>query len=75
MFREEELLERAKALKVNVGSDPGADVGPVISKEVKTYLQDCFKINLHFQRGVKLLVDFFATKIFCGSINMSPQLD
>lgn len=32
--REEELVERAKELKVNAGTEPGADIGPVISKEV-----------------------------------------
>lgn len=34
-FREEELVERAKALRVNAGTEPGADLGPVISKEVQ----------------------------------------
>lgn len=34
-FREEELVKRAKALKVTAGKEPGADLGPVISKEVK----------------------------------------
>ncbi|KAJ8771228.1 hypothetical protein K2173_026097 [Erythroxylum novogranatense] len=29
------LVERVKALKVNAGTDPCADLGPVISKEVK----------------------------------------
>jgi malonate-semialdehyde dehydrogenase (acetylating)/methylmalonate-semialdehyde dehydrogenase len=29
-------VEHAKALKVNAGTDPSADLGPVISKEVKT---------------------------------------
>lgn len=28
----------AKALKVNAGTEPGADLGPVISKEVQTNL-------------------------------------
>ncbi|KAE9450086.1 hypothetical protein C3L33_18033, partial [Rhododendron williamsianum] len=31
--REEELVEHAKELKVNAGTEPGADIGPVISKE------------------------------------------
>lgn len=38
--REDELVEHAKALTVNVGTDPSADVGPVISIEVKTCLQN-----------------------------------
>lgn len=33
--REDELVELAKALKVNVGTDPSADVGPVVSIEVE----------------------------------------
>lgn len=35
LSREEELVERAKALKVNAGTDPNADLGPVITKEVQ----------------------------------------
>lgn len=34
ILREHELVERAKALKVNVGTDPSADLGPVITNEV-----------------------------------------
>ena len=68
-------MQRAKTLKVNAGSDPGADVGPVISKEVKDLALRLFKFNLHSQRGLKLLADFFATKNFCGSQNMPLQLD
>lgn len=34
LAREEELKERAKALKVNAGIEPGTDLGPVISKQV-----------------------------------------
>lgn len=33
-FREDKLVERAKALKVNAGTEPVADLGPVISKQV-----------------------------------------
>lgn len=32
--REDKLVERAKALKVNSGTEPDADLGPVISKQV-----------------------------------------
>lgn len=35
-LREGELVDRAKALKVNVGTEPSADLGPVITKEVNT---------------------------------------
>ncbi|CAA2965157.1 methylmalonate-semialdehyde dehydrogenase [acylating], mitochondrial [Olea europaea subsp. europaea] len=30
---EEKLVERAKVLKVDIGTDPQADLGPVISKQ------------------------------------------
>lgn len=43
LSREEGLIERAKALKVNAGTEPGTDLGPVISKQVVS-----FKINLSF---------------------------
>ena len=33
-FREDKLVERAKALKVTAGTEPDADLGPVISKQV-----------------------------------------
>lgn len=32
-------MERAKALKVNAGTEPDADLGPVISKLVSTHFQ------------------------------------
>lgn len=34
--REHKLVERAKALKVNAGTEPDADLGPVISKQVRS---------------------------------------
>ncbi|XP_022739710.1 uncharacterized protein LOC111291869 isoform X5 [Durio zibethinus] len=52
------LMQRAKALKVTVGSDPGADVGPVISKEI-SQVKD--RINRLVQssvdNGARLLLD------------------
>lgn len=36
--REEKIVERAKALKVSAGTDPEADLGPVISKQVSAIL-------------------------------------
>nr|DAD40899.1 TPA_asm: hypothetical protein HUJ06_015222 [Nelumbo nucifera] len=36
--REKELVERANALKVNAGTEPGADLGPVISKLAKEHI-------------------------------------
>lgn len=35
-YREEKLVERVKSLKVNVGTDPDADLGPVTNKIVST---------------------------------------
>lgn len=32
--REDELTSRAKELKVNAGTEPGTDLGPVISQQV-----------------------------------------
>lgn len=37
VFREEELVKRAKTLIVNGGTDARADVGPVVSKQVGTH--------------------------------------
>ncbi|XP_012454728.1 methylmalonate-semialdehyde dehydrogenase [acylating], mitochondrial [Gossypium raimondii] len=52
---DEELKLRAKALKVNVGSDPGADVGPVISKEVKDKINRLVQCSV--DAGARLLLD------------------
>ncbi|XP_057492452.1 methylmalonate-semialdehyde dehydrogenase [acylating], mitochondrial-like [Actinidia eriantha] len=38
---EEELVERAKKLKVNVGTEPGADLGPVTTKEICNPSNNC----------------------------------
>ncbi|KAJ9538042.1 hypothetical protein OSB04_030775 [Centaurea solstitialis] len=43
---EEKLVERAKALKVNVGTDTEADLGPVINKMAKE------KVNRLVQAGI-----------------------
>lgn len=34
LSREDNLVERAKALKVNAGTEPDTNLGPVISKQV-----------------------------------------
>ena len=41
LLREDKLVERAKALKVNAGTEPDADVGPVICKPVSSYVVHC----------------------------------
>ncbi|EOX98632.1 hypothetical protein QUC31_015067 [Theobroma cacao] len=52
---ENELIERAKALKVNAGTEPDADLGPVISKQAKERI--CRLIQSGVESGAKLLVD------------------
>ncbi|PON71803.1 Methylmalonate-semialdehyde dehydrogenase [Parasponia andersonii] len=49
------LVERAKALKVNAGTEPGADLGPVISKQAKERI--CRLIQTGVDSGAKLLLD------------------
>lgn len=47
--REDKLVERAKALKVDAGTEAGVDIGPVISKQVDTWfilLTDLLAFNL-----------------------------
>ncbi|KAJ7953503.1 Methylmalonate-semialdehyde dehydrogenase [Quillaja saponaria] len=52
---EQELVERAKALRVSAGTDPGADLGPVISKEAKE--QICRLVESSVESGARLLLD------------------
>lgn len=44
LFREDKLVERAKSLKINAGTEPDADLGPMISKQVDTYFE-CSNIH------------------------------
>ncbi|XP_023543660.1 uncharacterized protein LOC111803473 isoform X3 [Cucurbita pepo subsp. pepo] len=52
---EKKLVECAKALKVNVGTDPNADLGPVITKEVKDRF--CRLVQSGIEDGARLLLD------------------
>ncbi|KAL3538723.1 hypothetical protein ACH5RR_002089 [Cinchona calisaya] len=52
---EEKLVERAKSLKVNVGTDPDADLGPVISKQAKERI--CRLVESGTESGARLLLD------------------
>lgn len=52
---EEKLVERAKSLKVNVGTDPDADLGPVISKQAKERV--CRLVQSGVESGARLLLD------------------
>ncbi|PWA54466.1 aldehyde dehydrogenase 6B2 [Artemisia annua] len=50
-----ELVKRAKSLKVNAGTEPDADLGPVISKQAKDRV--CRLIQSGVENGAKLLLD------------------
>jgi malonate-semialdehyde dehydrogenase (acetylating)/methylmalonate-semialdehyde dehydrogenase len=50
-----ELIEKVKKLKVNAGHEPGADIGPVISKDSKKRIHDI--IEKSEQEGAKILLD------------------
>ncbi|XP_057978213.1 methylmalonate-semialdehyde dehydrogenase [acylating], mitochondrial-like isoform X6 [Malania oleifera] len=52
---EGKLVERAKALKVNAGSEQDADLGPVISKKAKE--QICRLIQIGVESGARLVLD------------------
>ncbi|KAK6923858.1 Aldehyde dehydrogenase domain [Dillenia turbinata] len=52
---EEELMERTKALEVNAGTEPSADLGPVISKEAKDHI--CRLVHSAVESGARLLLD------------------
>ncbi|MCD7457449.1 Methylmalonate-semialdehyde dehydrogenase [Datura stramonium] len=57
---EEKLLERAKTLKVSAGTEPDADLGPVISKQVgnDSMLRTvCRLVQSGVDSGAKLLLD------------------
>lgn len=50
-----ELVERARKLKVNAGHEPGADLGPLISKESKERVLKL--INSGVKQGANLALD------------------
>ncbi|KAI4296457.1 hypothetical protein L6164_036415 [Bauhinia variegata] len=52
---ETELVERAKALKVNAGTEPDADLGPVISKQAKERIHSLIQSGV--DEGARLLLD------------------
>ena len=51
----DELVEKAKTLKVNAGHEPGTDIGPVISARAKARVLDL--INSGVEQGAQLLLD------------------
>ncbi|KAG6762525.1 hypothetical protein POTOM_033033 [Populus tomentosa] len=52
---ENKLVECAKSLKVNAGTEPDADLGPVISKQAKERV--CKLIESGVKSGARLLLD------------------
>ncbi|KAI3451266.1 hypothetical protein Pfo_007931 [Paulownia fortunei] len=50
-----ELVERAKVLKVNAGTEAGTDIGPVISKEAKDRI--CRLVQSGIDSGARLVLD------------------
>ncbi|XP_028057397.1 methylmalonate-semialdehyde dehydrogenase [acylating], mitochondrial-like isoform X1 [Camellia sinensis] len=52
---EDKLVERAKSLKVNAGTEPDADLGPVISKQAKEHV--CRLIQNGIDSGARLALD------------------
>lgn len=52
---ESKILESAKALKVNAGTEPDADLGPVISKQAKERVHTLVQSGV--ESGAKLLLD------------------
>ncbi|KAI5661310.1 hypothetical protein M9H77_20633 [Catharanthus roseus] len=52
---EEKLVERAKALEVNAGTEPSADIGPVISKQVKERISRLIQTSI--DAGARLVLD------------------
>ncbi|AWL28743.1 CoA-acylating methylmalonate-semialdehyde dehydrogenase [Acinetobacter defluvii] len=51
----DELVEKAKTLKVNAGHEPNTDIGPVISPGAKARVMDL--INSGVEQGAELLLD------------------
>jgi malonate-semialdehyde dehydrogenase (acetylating)/methylmalonate-semialdehyde dehydrogenase len=51
----DKLVDRAKALKVSAGTDPSADLGPVISKQAKERIFRLIQSGV--ESGAKLLLD------------------
>ncbi|CAI9770029.1 unnamed protein product [Fraxinus pennsylvanica] len=52
---EDKLVERAKALRVDAGTEPGVDIGPVISKQVKERISRV--VQTFVDNGAQLVLD------------------
>jgi malonate-semialdehyde dehydrogenase (acetylating) / methylmalonate-semialdehyde dehydrogenase len=56
-----DIVAKAKTLKVNVGTEKGADVGPVISKQARERIESM--IALGIEQGAKLDLDGRGVKV------------
>lgn len=56
-----ELAERAKAIRVGAGHEPGVDLGPLVSKESKARVERLIESGV--KEGAKLLVDGRGVKV------------
>ncbi|GAV84830.1 Aldedh domain-containing protein [Cephalotus follicularis] len=61
---EQELVGRAKALKVTAGTDPDADLGPVISKQAKERIHRLIQSGA--ENGARLILDGRNIKVVAG---------
>ncbi|XP_031127373.1 methylmalonate-semialdehyde dehydrogenase [acylating], mitochondrial-like isoform X4 [Ipomoea triloba] len=52
---EDKLVERAKVLKVNAGTEPGANLGPVISNQAKEWISRTIQAGI--DSGARLVLD------------------
>ncbi|KAJ1396542.1 Methylmalonate-semialdehyde dehydrogenase [Sesbania bispinosa] len=52
---EDKLVEHARALKVNAGTEPDTDLGPVINKQAKEHT--CRLVQKGVESGAKLVLD------------------
>lgn len=64
--REYKLLEHAKAIKVTAGTEPDAELGPVVSKQVQNYFSS-FTLLLLFSEKYWFSLDDFLLLIICSS--------
>lgn len=65
--REDKLVERAKTLKVNSGTEPDADLGPVISKQVLIIFLRAIQTSIYhisLSPGTSLSDTYVMLKIF-----------
>lgn len=70
LWRETKIIERAKALKVNAGTEPDTDLGPVISKQVCSWFYFSSYCNTVFQLKISVANLQCAFKNYCHGYSM-----